>query len=90
MREVHKKGNNWPLIGPRWGRKIDQHKEYTFLRLHFQLMSFGKGKQFELTTIMNNFLFASTGAFKYGLPIKILAQACGVPAVGVRAVDCWQ
>ena len=21
---------------------------------------------------------------------KILARACGVPAVGVRAVDCWQ
>ena len=22
--------------------------------------------------------------------IFILARACGVPAVGVRAVDCWQ
>ena len=22
--------------------------------------------------------------------IRILARACGVPAVGVRAVDCWQ
>ena len=25
-----------------------------------------------------------------GSPSILLARACGVPAVGVRAVDCWQ
>ena len=46
-----------------------------------------------LSWLWSCFFFGGGGDFALEgnkWPVCILARACGVPAVGVRAVDCWQ